>query len=86
MRASFEQLEAFVTTLNEVSFSAAARKCNKAQLVISTLVANLEVDLDVELFDRSRRYPSLTKAGEALISPAEILLERRSRFLAVADA
>ncbi len=86
MRASFEQLAAFVTTHNEGSFSAAARKRNKAQSVISTLVANLDVDLDVELFDRSRRYPSLTKAGEALISPAEILLEQRSRFLAVADA
>ncbi|WP_170326632.1 LysR family transcriptional regulator [Ruegeria arenilitoris] len=86
MRASFEQLEAFVTTHSEGSFSAAARKCNKAQSVISTLVANLEVDLDVELFDRSRRYPTLTQAGEALISPAQILLERRSRFLAIADA
>lgn len=86
MRASFEQLEAFVTTHSEGSFSAAARKCNKAQSVISTLVANLEIDLDVELFDRSRRYPTLTKAGEALISQAEILLERRSRFLAIADA
>lgn len=86
MRASFEQLEAFVTTHSEGSFSAAARKCKKAQSVISTLVANLEIDLDVELFDRSRRYPTLTTAGEALISQAEILLERRSRFLAVADA
>ncbi|MEM9633527.1 MAG: LysR family transcriptional regulator [Pseudomonadota bacterium] len=86
MRASFEQLEAFVTTHTEGSFSAAARKCNKAQSVISTLVANLEIDLDVELFDRSRRYPTLTPAGEALISQAEILLERRSRFLAIADA
>ncbi|WP_370645757.1 LysR family transcriptional regulator [Ruegeria sp. Ofav3-42] len=86
MRASFEQLEAFVATHSEGSFSAAARKCNKAQSVISTLVANLEVDLDLTLFDRSRRYPTLTRAGEALISQAEILLERRSRFLAVADA
>ncbi|MES0879788.1 LysR family transcriptional regulator [Roseibium sp. SCP14] len=86
MRASFEQLEAFVTTHTEGSFSAAARKCNKAQSVISTLVANLEIDLDVELFDRSRRYPTLTPAGDALISQAEILLERHSRFLAIADA
>ncbi|MES0827396.1 LysR family transcriptional regulator [Ruegeria sp. SCP11] len=86
MRASFEQLEAFVTTHSEGSFSAAARKCNKAQSVISTLVANLEVDLNVELFNRSRRYPTLTEAGEALISQAEILLERRRRFLAIADA
>ncbi|WP_217359689.1 LysR family transcriptional regulator [Ruegeria arenilitoris] len=86
MRASFEQLEAFVTTHSEGSFSAAARKCKKAQSVMSTLVANLEVDLDIELFDRSRRYPTLTKAGEVLISQAEILLERRNRFLAIADA
>lgn len=86
MRVSFEQLEAFVTTHKEGSFSAAARKCKKAQSVISTLVANLEIDLDVELFDRSRRYPTLTTAGEALISHAEILMERRSRLLAVAGA
>ncbi|MES0810140.1 LysR family transcriptional regulator [Roseibium sp. SCPC15] len=86
MRASFEQLEAFVTTHTEGSFSAAARKCNKAQSVVSTLVANLEIDLGVELFDRSRRYPTLTAAGEVMISQAEILLERHSRFLATADA
>lgn len=86
MRASFEQLEAFVATHHEGSFSAAARKCGKVQSVISTLVANLEIDLDVELFDRSRRYPVLTPAGRALIAQAELLLERRSRFLALADA
>jgi DNA-binding transcriptional LysR family regulator len=86
MRVSFEQLDAFVTTDAEGSFSAAARKSKKAQSVISTLVSNLEIDLGVELFDRSRRYPRLTDAGQVLISKAKVLLEQRSRFLAAADS
>ena len=83
---SFEQLEAFVTTHREGSFSAAARKCGKAQSVISTLISNLEIDLGVELFDRSKRYPTLTEAGQALVSQASLLLGQHDRLLASADA
>ncbi|HZZ12235.1 MAG TPA: LysR family transcriptional regulator [Paraburkholderia sp.] len=74
MRFSFEQLEAFVTTAQERSFSAAARRLGKAQSAVSTAVINLEVDLGVTLFDRSGRYPVLTADGRALMCEAEAVL------------
>ncbi|MDP2516912.1 LysR family transcriptional regulator [Photobacterium damselae subsp. piscicida] len=45
MQFSIEQLEAFVAAAETGSFSAGARKLNKAQSVISTAIANLELDL-----------------------------------------
>jgi DNA-binding transcriptional LysR family regulator len=74
MRFSFEQLEAFVTTAQERTFSAAARRLGKAQSAVSTAVINLEVDLGVTLFDRSGRYPTLTAEGRALMCEAEAIL------------
>jgi DNA-binding transcriptional LysR family regulator len=74
MRFSFEQLEAFVTTAQERTFSAAARRLGKAQSAVSTAVINLEVDLGVTLFDRSGRYPVLTAEGRALMCEAEAVL------------
>ncbi|WP_445366150.1 LysR family transcriptional regulator [Microbulbifer sp. ANSA001] len=85
MAVSIEQLEAFVATEQAGSFSAAARKCGKAQSVISSLVSNLEVDLGVNLFDRSQRYPRLTDAGQSLLERARSLIEQRERLMAIAQ-
>jgi DNA-binding transcriptional LysR family regulator len=71
---SIEQLEAFVATVDEGSFSAAARFLGKAQSRISTAVANLELDLGITLFDRSGKYPVLSKDGERMIQTARDVL------------
>ncbi|AOW48278.1 hypothetical protein A4R89_01350 [Acetobacter ascendens] len=63
MNVSLEQLEAFVATADAGSFSAAARRLGRAQSAISTHVANLEVDLGLELFLRTGRTPVLTPEG-----------------------
>ncbi|MCH4590627.1 LysR family transcriptional regulator, partial [Achromobacter xylosoxidans] len=39
-------------------------------LLISETIANLEVDLNVTLFDRSQRQPALTEAGQVLLGQA----------------
>lgn len=38
--------------------------------MVSGLVANLEDQLGVALFDRSRRYPQLTTEGTVLLADA----------------
>jgi DNA-binding transcriptional LysR family regulator len=38
--------------------------------VVSYTIANLEAQLNVELFDRSKRKPTLTEAGKALLADA----------------
>ena len=72
MEYSFEQLEAFVASAEEGSFSAAARRLGKAQSAVSTAVSNLEIDFGVELFDRSGKLPVLSPAGETLLREARL--------------
>ncbi|GAB2458339.1 LysR family transcriptional regulator [Comamonas humi] len=81
---SFDQLQAFVAAAERGSFSAAARHLRKAQSVVSTHVANLEVSLGVALFDRESRSPILTQAGVRLLHEARVVLERREHLVGVA--
>ena len=78
--ASHEVLLAFVQAATQGSFSAAARKLGKSQSTISAAVASLEIDLDVQLFDRSSRKPGLTPAGHVLLQRAEEILAATSRL------
>lgn len=76
MRYSLDQLEMFIAVVRAGSFSAAARVLGKTQSTVSTAMANLEVDLGVDLFDRSRKWPVLTEMGAVLLRQAELVLER----------
>lgn len=80
MRHSLESLAAFAQVASEGTFSAAARKLGKSQSTISETIANLEVDFNVTLFDRSQRQPSLTEAGQVLLSQALQVLAANDRL------
>jgi DNA-binding transcriptional LysR family regulator len=67
---TLDQLRSFIASVNQGSFSAAARKLRRAQSVVSDLVSSLEGQMGVRLFDRSARYPKLTPAGIALLADA----------------
>lgn len=67
---SMDQLRTFIAAADEGSFSAAGRKLRRAQSVVSHTLANLELQVGFELFDRSGRYPQLTEAGRALLEEA----------------
>jgi DNA-binding transcriptional LysR family regulator len=69
-----EALEAFAQTIALGSFSAAARRLGKSQSTISEAISRLEIDLGLELFDRSTRHPALTEAGRALEGRIEDVL------------
>ena len=71
---SLDQLRAFIAAVDEGSFSAAARRLNRAQSAVSELVAGLEGQLGVALFDRSGRYPKLTPQGIALLADARVVI------------
>jgi DNA-binding transcriptional LysR family regulator len=70
---SLDQLHAFIAAADEGSFSAAARKLRRAQSAVSELVATLEVQVGVALFDRSGRYPRLTAEGTVLLADARAI-------------
>lgn len=77
---SLEQLKIFVAVSKMGSFSAAARKLKRAQSGVSQAIANLEISINQELFDRSLNKPVLTRAGKALLPIAESVLHQTLNF------
>ncbi|MFO1150443.1 MAG: LysR family transcriptional regulator [Alsobacter sp.] len=67
---TLDQILTFLAAADEGSFSAAGRRLKRSQSVVSQTLANLEAQLGVKLFDRTARYPVLTRAGEALLADA----------------
>lgn len=59
-------LDAFVTTADEGSFSAAARRLGLTPAAVSKSVGQLEARLGIRLFQRSTRNVALTTDGERL--------------------
>ena len=71
---TLDQLRAFVTVIEEGSFSAAARKLKRVQSAISTSMANLELHLGVPVWDRSTKVAKLTPQGQAVLGAARRVL------------
>lgn len=70
---NLQQLQTLAVVVETGSFSAAARRLQKAQSAVSSAIAELEIDLGITLFDRSKRYPQLTSAGERVLQQALII-------------
>ncbi|MDO1585056.1 LysR family transcriptional regulator [Rhizobium oryzicola] len=68
---TLDQLQVFLAVADTGSFSAAARRLNRAQSVVSYTIANLEAQLEVSLFSRSGPGQTrLTDEGHALLADA----------------
>ncbi|MEZ7848557.1 MAG: LysR family transcriptional regulator [Polaromonas sp.] len=80
MRHSPEALTAFAEAATLGSFSAAARKLGKSQSTVSSAIANLEIDLGLSLFDRSRRKPTLTEHGRVMLGKVQEILAASDRL------
>ncbi|MCU4331142.1 LysR family transcriptional regulator [Acinetobacter pittii] len=74
MNINQEQLLMFQAVIETGSFSAAARKLGKVPSAVSMSIANLEIDLDLTLFDRKGREPVPT-------DEARVLYEKTSQLL-----
>lgn len=77
---SFEQLKVFVAVCEYGSFSAAARKLNRAQSGVSQAISNLEIAINQTLFSREKNTPELTESGEALLPIARSILHQQQYF------
>ena len=72
---TLDQLQILVAVADTGSFSAAGRKLNRAQSVVSYGIANLEAQLGLKLFEREGvREPQLTDVGKAVLEDARRML------------
>lgn len=77
----FRHLRYVVAIAEEQSFTRAAERLHTAQPALSVQMRQLEAELGVELFDRSRRAITLTEAGTIMVSEARELLRARDRAI-----
>ncbi|HXT05975.1 MAG TPA: LysR family transcriptional regulator [Roseiarcus sp.] len=73
---TLDQMRVLVAVAETGSFSAAARKLGRVQSAISQAVQTMEQALQLRLFDRSRKTPTLTDLGAAVLDDARAVLAR----------
>ncbi|MFA7681284.1 MAG: LysR family transcriptional regulator, partial [Pigmentiphaga sp.] len=66
MAFNSDNLRVLLAVLDAGSFSAAARALNRVPSAVSMAIAQLEAELDLQLFDREGREPRPTAAARSL--------------------
>ncbi|HET7634614.1 MAG TPA: LysR family transcriptional regulator [Burkholderiales bacterium] len=75
----FRRLRYFIAVAEELSFSAAARRLHVSQPPLSMQIRAMEEELDVTLFDRTKRRIALTESGRVFLAEARAALDRLER-------
>jgi DNA-binding transcriptional LysR family regulator len=78
---NLQQLRYFVTVAELLNFTRAADLLHVTQSGLSKQIADLENELGVKLFIRSKRYVRLTAAGRELLAEAREIVERSEKFI-----
>src|SRR5437867_8512056 len=80
MPMELRQLECFVATAREGTYSAASELLHLAQPAVWKHVRGLESELGIALFERTGRRVRLTTAGQAILDRSEQLLDAAARM------
>lgn len=71
----------YVVRVAELShFSKAAKACHVSQPALSAQIRKIEGLLEVSLFERSNRKVSITRAGEAVVAQARVVLDEAKKI------
>lgn len=81
-----QHLRVFLAVAEELHFARAAEKLHMAQPTLSRLIQQFERELGTRLFERSTRTVRLTSSGEALVGPANEVLDSIRRAVQTVKA
>ncbi|MFW2162327.1 LysR family transcriptional regulator [Acinetobacter beijerinckii] len=76
MKLSSEQLELILEIIDRGNFSAAARALNRVPSAVSMAIANIEAELNLKLFDRSKNHLSPTEISLSIEPHARLVVNK----------
>lgn len=83
--STLTQLEYVLAVDKERHFGKAAQVCNVSQPSLSAQIQKLEDELDLVIFDRSKKPILVTEAGKEIIAQAKIIIREHKRLKTLAD-
>lgn len=81
---SITQLEYLLAVEEERHFGRAAEKCHVSQPSLSTQIQKLEDELELVIFDRSKKPIMVTAEGEQIIEQARMVLKEHKKLFTMA--
>lgn len=76
MKLSSEQLELILEIIDRGNFSAAARALNRVTSAVSMAIANLEAELNLQLFERSKNHLAPTEVALSIEPHARLIVTK----------
>jgi DNA-binding transcriptional LysR family regulator len=80
MSLDLDTLRVFLAAIDRGSFSGAARALGRVPSAVSMAIAQLEAELDLQLFDRAGREPRPTTQARALEPQARFIVEQARQW------